>query len=68
MLPTIYTSLPAYLTIIGVPLTYSIADGIAFGIISYPVIKVLTGKAKEVSILMYVLAVIFIIKYMFFHI
>ncbi|MCX8094267.1 MAG: NCS2 family permease [Candidatus Goldbacteria bacterium] len=61
-------SIPAYLTIMGVPLTYSIADGIAFGIISYPVIKVLTGKAKEVSILMYILAAIFVVKYLFFHI
>lgn len=61
-------SIPAYLTIMGVPLTYSIADGIAFGIISYPVIKILTGKAGEVSFLMYILATIFIIKYIFFHI
>ncbi|MCX7798123.1 MAG: NCS2 family permease [Melioribacter sp.] len=60
-------SIPAYLTIMGVPLTYSIADGIAFGIISYPIIKLLTGKAKEVTITMYILALIFIIRYSFFH-
>jgi AGZA family xanthine/uracil permease-like MFS transporter len=59
-------SLPAYLTIVGVPLTFNIADGIAFGIVSYPLIKVLTGKAKEVSIVMYILAGIFILKYIFF--
>ncbi|MBN1364609.1 MAG: NCS2 family permease [Syntrophaceae bacterium] len=59
-------SLPAYLTIIGIPLTFSIADGIAFGIVSYPLIKALTGKAKEVSIVMYILAGIFILKYIFF--
>jgi adenine/guanine/hypoxanthine permease len=58
-------SLPAYLTIIGIPLTYNIADGIALGIVSYPIIKLLTGKYKEVSVLMYVLAVIFILKYIF---
>jgi adenine/guanine/hypoxanthine permease len=58
-------AIPAYLTIIGVPLTYNIADGIAFGIISYPVIKLLTGKGKQVSVLMYVLAGIFILKYIF---
>ncbi|MBP7791512.1 MAG: NCS2 family permease [Candidatus Goldbacteria bacterium] len=61
-------AIPAYLTIMGVPLTYSIADGIAFGIISYPVIKLLTGRAKEVSVLLYILAGIFILKYAFFHI
>jgi len=59
-------SLPAYLTIIGIPLTFNIADGIAFGIISYPVIKVLAGKARDVSILIYILAGIFILKYIFF--
>jgi AGZA family xanthine/uracil permease-like MFS transporter len=58
-------AIPAYLTIIGVPLTYNIADGIAFGIISYPVIKLFTGKGKEVSVLMYVLAGIFVLKYVF---
>jgi AGZA family xanthine/uracil permease-like MFS transporter len=56
-------SLPAYLTIVGIPLTYNIADGIAFGIVSYPIIKLLAGRGKEVSVLMYVLAVIFILKY-----
>lgn len=60
-------SISAYLTIMGVPLTYSIADGIAFGIISYPVIKLLTGKAKEISLTMYILAIVFIVKYIFFH-
>ena len=58
-------SLPAYLTIIGIPLTYSISDGIAFGMISYPIIKILSGKAREVSLLMYILAGLFIIKYVF---
>ncbi|MBN1663086.1 MAG: NCS2 family permease [Deltaproteobacteria bacterium] len=56
-------SLPAYLTIVGIPLTYNIAHGIAFGIVSYPVIKLLTGRGKEASILMYVLAAVFILKY-----
>ncbi len=60
-------SLPAYLTILGVPLTYNIADGIAFGIISYPIIKLLIGQGKKVSILMYILCGIFILKYIFFH-
>lgn len=60
-------TLPAYLTILGVPLTYNIADGIAFGIISYPIIKLLTGQGKKVSLLMYILCLIFILKYIFFH-
>jgi AGZA family xanthine/uracil permease-like MFS transporter len=45
------------------PLTYSIAEGIAFGLTSYVFLKAFTGKAKDVSPLLYVLAVLFIIKF-----
>ena len=47
------------------PFTYSISEGISFGIISYVVINLLSGKAKEKNInpLMYVLAVLFVLKY-----
>jgi AGZA family xanthine/uracil permease-like MFS transporter len=55
-------ALPAFLTIITMPLTYSIADGIAFGVISYVLLKVLTGRYKQVSLLMVLLAVLFAVK------
>ncbi len=57
--------IPAFLTIIGMPLTYSIADGLAFGFISYPIIKLISGKGKEVSWLCYLLALLFILRYIF---
>ena len=56
-------SIPAFLTIAMMPLAYSIADGIAFGMVSYVVLKLLTGKGKDVSPVMYVLAVLFILKF-----
>ena len=56
-------SIPAYITIIAMPFCYSISEGISFGVISYVVINLLTGKREKISILMYVLAVIFVIKY-----
>ncbi len=55
-------AIPAFLTIILMPLTYSIADGIIFGLLAYVLLKVFTGKFKSVSILMYILAILFIIK------
>ena len=57
-------SFPAFMTILMMPLAYSIAEGIAFGMISFVLIKVLTGKYKEVSWVMYVLAIVFLIRYM----
>ena len=47
------------------PLLYSISDGIAFGTVAYVIINLCTGKAKKVSPLMYVLAILFILKYVF---
>ncbi len=55
--------LPAFLILVGMPLTYSIADGMALGFIAYPIIKVLSGKAKEVHWGMYMIAVLFIGRY-----
>lgn len=57
--------LPAFLTVIMMPLSYSIADGIMVGILSYTFLKILTGKTKEVSIPMIVLSVLFILKIIF---
>lgn len=58
-------AIPAYICIIAMPFMYSISEGISLGIISYVVINLVTGKAKEkkISTLMYVLAVFFILKY-----
>ena len=56
-------SLPAYLCLIAMPLMYSISEGIAVGVISYVVINLATGKAKKITPLMYVLAVLFVLKY-----
>ncbi len=57
--------LPAFLTVIMMPLSYSIADGIMVGILSYTFLKILTGKTKEVSIPMIVLSILFILKIIF---
>ena len=56
-------ALPAFLTIAIMPFAYSISDGIGFGFISYTVIKVARGKAKEVPGLIYILSAIFILMY-----
>ncbi len=56
-------ALPAFLTIIFMPLAYSIADGIAFGFIAYPVVKVVAGRWKEVHWLVYVLAAVALIHF-----
>ena len=60
-------SIPAYLCLVAMPLTYSISEGIAVGVISYVLIHLISGKAKEkkISVLMYVLAILFILKYIF---
>ncbi|WP_250277648.1 NCS2 family permease [[Clostridium] colinum] len=54
--------LPAFITIIMMPFTYSIADGLVFGFLSYVFIKMLTGRAKEVNKVMYILAILFLLK------
>lgn len=56
-------AVPAFCTIAMMPFTYSIANGIACGIIFYPIMKVATGKRKEVHPLMYILALLFIVRY-----
>jgi AGZA family xanthine/uracil permease-like MFS transporter len=54
--------LPAFVTIIFMPFTYSIANGIIFGMLSFTIVKLLSGKVKDVSITMYVLTLFFLIK------
>ena len=59
-------SIPAFLCILSMPLMYSISEGIAVGVISWTILHLCTGKTKgKVSILMYVLTVLFILKYIF---
>ena len=58
-------AIPAYLCLLAMPLMYSISEGIAIGVISYVIINVVCGKAKKITPLMYVLAVLFVCKYIF---
>lgn len=55
--------LPAFLTIIMMPLTYSIANGFAFGFISYALLKLFTGKWREISWMMWIISVVFFINF-----
>ncbi|NLY89487.1 MAG: NCS2 family permease [Firmicutes bacterium] len=56
---------PAFICMLAMPLTYSIANGIALGFIIYPLVKLLTGRGKEVHWLIYILGVLFILYYVF---
>lgn len=58
-------AIPAYICIISMPLFYSISEGISLGIISYTVINMACGKSKKIPPLIYVLSVLFILKYIF---
>lgn len=58
-------AIPAFLTILFMPLAYSISEGIAIGFISYTLINLICGKFKKLTVLMYILTVLFICKYIF---
>jgi adenine/guanine/hypoxanthine permease len=58
-------SVPAFLTLIGIPLSYSIADGLALGFISYPIIKLLSGRGREAGWLTYLLAIVLVLYFVF---
>lgn len=60
-------AIPAFLCIIAMPLAYSISEGITIGVISWTIINLITGKAKEkkISVVMYILTILFILKYIF---
>ncbi|MCM8779231.1 MAG: NCS2 family permease [Candidatus Omnitrophica bacterium] len=58
-------AVPAFLVIIIMPLTFSIANGLAIGFVSYTVIKLLSGRGREVSLLVYLLSIFFILKFAF---
>jgi AGZA family xanthine/uracil permease-like MFS transporter len=56
-------SIPAFLTLIAMPLTFSITEGIAFGFISFALLKLLSGRGREVNAFIYVFAVLFVVRY-----
>ena len=58
-------AIPAYLCLLFMPLMYSISEGIAIGVISYVIINLTCGKAKKITPLMYILAILFVCKYIF---
>lgn len=58
-------AIPAFLTFIIIPLTYSIADGIMIGILSYVVLNIITGKFKQISLLMYAMGILSLVKMLF---
>jgi len=58
-------SIPAFLIILIMPLTFSIATGIAFGFISYSALKLFTGRGREVSWLVYLLSALFILRFLY---
>lgn len=58
-------AIPAFLTIVMMPFAYSIAEGIVWGMVSYVLLKLLSGKHKDISITMYILAILFVINIVF---
>jgi AGZA family xanthine/uracil permease-like MFS transporter len=58
-------SIPSFLTLIGIPLSYSIADGLALGFISYPIVKLFSGRARDAGWLAYVLAGVLVLYFVF---
>jgi AGZA family xanthine/uracil permease-like MFS transporter len=58
-------SLPAFLVIAGIPLSYSIADGLALGFIAYPIVKLAAGQGRDVKWLMYVMAAVLVAYFLF---
>ncbi|MCI6327912.1 MAG: NCS2 family permease, partial [Bacteroidales bacterium] len=56
-------SIPAFVTMLLMPLTYSISDGIMLGMISFVLLNAISGKFKKISVMMWILAVLFILRY-----
>ena len=59
-------SIPAALLVLGIPFTYSIAEGFAFGFISYVALKLGTGKLKDIHPATYIIAILFLVKFALF--
>lgn len=60
-------AVPAFLTMVLMPFTFSITEGIAFGFISYSLMKLITGRGREVHFLVYLFAALFVLRYVFLH-
>jgi len=60
-------AIPAFFTVTMIPLTWSIADGLSFGLTSYAAIELLTGRAKRSSWMLYALALLFLARFFFLH-
>jgi len=58
-------ALPAFITMLATPLTFSIATGLSLGLISYTVVKVAAGKIREINPLVWILTVLFILRYVY---
>jgi AGZA family xanthine/uracil permease-like MFS transporter len=56
---------PAFVTIVAMPFSHSIAEGLALGFISYPLVKLIGGRPREVHPLIYVLAAVLVLRYVF---
>ena len=56
-------AVPAFLTMLGIPLTFSIANGLAFGFCAYTFLKILRGRFREVSWMVYALTALFIVRF-----
>jgi adenine/guanine/hypoxanthine permease len=60
--PDFSEAFPAFVTVVAMPLTFSIATGLSFGVITYTVVKLAAGKHREVSIVLWALTILFIIR------
>jgi AGZA family xanthine/uracil permease-like MFS transporter len=60
-------AIPAFLTLITIPLTYSIATGLSFGLISFAVLEIATGRARRQHWMLYLLALLFLGRFVWLH-
>jgi AGZA family xanthine/uracil permease-like MFS transporter len=58
-------AVPAFITMLATPLTFSIATGLSLGLISYTVVKIAVGKIRDINILVWILTVLFILRYVY---
>ena len=58
--------IPAFFIMAGIPFFHNISDGIAAGLVTYGMLKLLAGKGREVSPVLYVVALLFVLRYVFF--
>jgi AGZA family xanthine/uracil permease-like MFS transporter len=58
-------AVPAFITMIAMPLTFSIASGLSLGLISYTIVKIAAGKIREINTLIWILTILFILRYIY---